>query len=150
MKKVLASLLGWVVLVFASSAQEKALDAKFAGLLMWASNLNHYANVWNEQCHENFETEECQQTRLILFAQFTYFIECANRYEVTGSDCRTDIRSRIIKHYIREFQYNLDYAGQMLEGKKESNRDAERKAIRVEEDQLKKDADKCEPEYEKL
>lgn len=137
MRKLIAGLL--LLCASAIFAQE-AIDAKYVALLSWAQELSQRAQNWNETCKEDGRAEGCQMVRLILNEQFKYFIECANRYSVTGTNCRAATREHVIKHEVRLFTWNL-----LCVGQETPDKDCESTGVAIidEEEQIQKEITQC-------
>lgn len=123
MKKLISGLL-----IFCASAIF-ASDIQFLALMEWAGELNVKAEAWNRD-----RTGDSQ----VLNQQFAYFVECANRYVETGTDCRATLRLLAVRHEIRLFRWNLNCAGVVSQGCKE-----ESDAVDNEMERLREAAKEC-------
>lgn len=115
------------------------VDEKFIGLLSWSKTLNTQAQSWNEICAENPDSEGCQLIRTRLEEGFRAFIQAAAGYTTPGTDCRADLRRRIVAFQTRLLQWNLDYAGKPATEAARTESDA----VHRQEDELMADMTNC-------
>jgi hypothetical protein len=70
---------------------------------------------WDSNCSGrafgNHESGPCQRSLEALKAQWKHFGELAGEYHSNGTDCRAILHQRWIQFKIREFAFDLKYAG---------------------------------------
>lgn len=137
---------GFLILCASAMFAQETLDTKWVALFAWSQDLNQKALDWNEGCKADPSSDGCRFIRSVLNEQFNFFIACANRYSITGTDCRAVLRGHIIKHEIQVFTWNMECAGQKLTEKAAEACKGIAVAINDDQDQINKGTKQCEDE----
>jgi hypothetical protein len=144
MKKLIVGTFALVAgAIFAGAQSDEMLDYKFIALTEWSAELNAGAAAYNKIC-SNPEAEGCSQIHSVLAEQMKYFVECANRYSTSGTDCRAKLRPLIIMHIARMFRWNIDCTGRPVEGEEALQCGEEGNALAKEKTIIQKRVDQCE------
>ncbi len=117
-------------------------DPVFDRLDQWATDLQRQSMNWNSNCANfargNHESGGCQRSLEELKAQWKHFVELAGEYHSDGTDCRAILRQRWIQFRIRQFAFDLKYAGI-----RNTARQSEEFVLNREMRELKEELKKC-------
>ena len=116
MKKLLVALtlLFTSILPISVASAAPTDDLVFDRLDQWATDLQKQAMNWNSNCAKygrNHDSGGCQRSLEALQAQQKQFVQLAGEYHSNGTDCRAILRQRWIQFRIRQFTFDLKYAG---------------------------------------
>jgi hypothetical protein len=126
-----------------SWTETPAKDETFVALMTQAIQIEKEAKAWNDYCLDP-DTKGCVEFRDLIATHLTAFIEEALAYNTPGTDCRANLRRRVIAFETKLFKFDLAYGGRVPTTDKDKQDKTKAEAeLAAEKAPLEKDLDDC-------
>ena len=127
----------------------KNSDTEYLELVQQAADISESAGKWNDKCGDTPFSKDCAADQKMLSELWSRYIVRAAKFKTEGSDCRAEMRVKIINFNLQIALFNVGCAGTKHTDTQEEQCVSESAFIEQNRVQLHGEMKDCETETQK-